>query len=154
MRFIFIDKIDSFRKNKFARMLKAVTMSEDYFEEHFPNFPVVPGALILEAFEQGGFLSIVASLDFLRMVRMVSIRNAKFKRFVLPGDLVKIELDVKSILEEQAVVFARGMVGDKEIARAELTFKIFNKEVSDEAKNVLSRLKSLFEILVRNNVRD
>lgn len=135
-------------------MLKAVTMSEDYFEDHFPNFPVVPGALILEAFEQGGFLSVAASLDFLRMVRMVSIRDAKFKRFALPGDLLKLEFEVKSIGQEEAVLLAKAAVGENEIARAELIFKIFETKVSDSARNVLFRLKSLFEILVGNNIKN
>ena len=65
MRFILFDRIVELKKGHGAVLLKNVSQCEDYFTDHFPGFPVVPGSIILGSFEQGSEILLGASCDFL-----------------------------------------------------------------------------------------
>lgn len=88
MRFIFVDRILQIEKGKRALMIKNISSSEDYFSLHYPDFPVMPGALMLEALKQASIFFITYSLDFRAYARLAKVKNAKLRRIVEPVEKV------------------------------------------------------------------
>lgn len=94
MRFLMIDRIESVVPGVGAQGWKNAAMSEDYFEWHFPERPIVPGMLVLEAFAQlAGWYVAVAS-DFERWFLLDRVRAARYYAFAGPGDRIDLRLEV------------------------------------------------------------
>ena len=89
MRFLFIDKILELEKGNRAIMVKNVSSSEDYFTHHFPDFPVMPGALMLEAADQAAGLLISYSIDFEGLAALKRVSNAKFRGILTSVGVLK-----------------------------------------------------------------
>ena len=143
--FLLIDKILDFKKHDFLRAQKNVSNNEPCFQGHFPDYPVFPGVLILEAMAQA-----TALLDFKSNNRdrenllyyFVGIDKARFKKPVFPGDIMII--DVNLIQSKKDVYkFARSyIVTDKNLKKAILLIdKISGPEDQEMEKYLLSNLK-------------
>ena len=113
MRFLFIDRILEYRKGESAVGSKDVTMSEDFLEEHFPRFPVMPGVLQVEAISQLASWLIFVSNDFKVKGVLSELGTIKFKDFVKPGDQMVVEVSFKSLDSEGATFKAQVKVNDK-----------------------------------------
>ena len=96
--FLLVDRILELEPHKRIVGIKNVTMNEPFFVGHFPNFPVMPGVLIIEAMAQtGGVLALRDESDYAdRLVLFAAIERAKFRRPVVPGDQMRMELEVLS----------------------------------------------------------
>ena len=96
--FLLVDRIVELEPHKRIVGIKNVTMNEPFFVGHFPNFPVMPGVLIIEAMAQtGGVLALRDESDYAdRLVLFAAIERAKFRRPVVPGDQMRMELEVLS----------------------------------------------------------
>lgn len=94
--FLLVDRVVKFECNRRAVGLKNVTINEPYFQGHFPGRPVFPGVLILEALAQlGGVLAIrSSSVDGALIVYLTGIDKAKFRKPVIPGDQIRLEVEV------------------------------------------------------------
>lgn len=93
MRFLLVDRIDQVDPGQSIRGAKNAAMSEDYFEWHFPERPIVPGVLILEACAQlAGWLE-AASSDFERWFLLDTVTSARYYDFAVPGDRIELELE-------------------------------------------------------------
>ncbi len=101
MRFLLIDKITSWEPGKSATAVKNVALSEDFFEEHFPGRPIMPGTLILEGMAQlGGLLleETIRNPDSRPVKAVLSIvEKAKFRSPVRPGDQLEYSVSVLSV---------------------------------------------------------
>lgn len=93
MRCLLIDKIIAFEKGQRITGIKNVTMSENFLQDHFPGFPVMPGVLQLEAVLQLASWLVFATTDFMHKVRLESLKSIKFKEFIVPGDQMHIDLE-------------------------------------------------------------
>ena len=125
MRCLLIDKIISYEKGKRITGIKNVTMSENFLQDHFPGFPVMPGMLQLEAVLQLASWLMFVTTDFTRKLNLVSIKSIKFKEFIVPGDQICLDLDLASYDDKQAVCNARVSVKDKlktEIRQIQLSY--------------------------------
>lgn len=92
MRFLLVDRIRDLDAGRRIAGAKLAAMSEDYFEWHFPERPIVPGMLILESMVQlAGWLE-AASSDFERWILLERVRSARYYHFAGPGDVLEIEL--------------------------------------------------------------
>jgi 3-hydroxyacyl-[acyl-carrier-protein] dehydratase len=94
--FLMIDKIRSIEFDKRAIGIKSVTANEPHFEGHFPNRPVMPGVLIIEAMAQTAGCLVVATLGEEsegKLVYFMTVDNARFRKPVVPGD--QLEIDVQ-----------------------------------------------------------
>lgn len=94
--FLLIDRIVEIERKKRIVAIKNVTINEPFFQGHFPEIPVMPGVLMVEAIAQAGgtlLLPEVADRDSMLMV-FTSIERAKFRRPVVPGDQLRIEINV------------------------------------------------------------
>ena len=90
MRFLLVDRILRLEHGKEAVVLKNVSNSEDFFADHFPGRPVMPGCLILESCDQAARLLLASNSDFRRLPRLELVANGKFRYFVQPGDSLHI----------------------------------------------------------------
>lgn len=127
--FLLVDRITGGEPGVWAEGIKCVTMNEPFFTGHFPGHPVMPGVLILEALAQVG-ASAVLSLPEHRgkLVLFGGVKNARFKRQVVPGDV--LELRCELIQQRGSVGFGKAVarVDGKSAAQAELTFAIADRE--------------------------
>ncbi len=137
MRWSFLDRIDELLPGKHALGRKGVASSEDYFADHFPGFPVLPGVIQIEALAQlsGKLIEVtVFQQDQLWTWPILSIvRRAKFRRFVRPGDNLILESQFKELREESAICRVKSSVEGRTCCDAELLF-VFSPEGLDTSK--------------------
>jgi 3-hydroxyacyl-[acyl-carrier-protein] dehydratase len=109
--FLLIDRVVQFEHNKSLVALKNVTINEPFFIGHFPDQPVMPGVLIIEALAQASGLIILKSDPTMthkeNLFLLVGIDNARFKRMVIPGD--QLQLSVELIRQKQGIYKFRGI---------------------------------------------
>jgi 3-hydroxyacyl-[acyl-carrier-protein] dehydratase len=113
VRYILLDRITELRPPEMARGLKCVSLSDDIFADHFPGFPVLPGALILESLAQLAGVLLEATMrergrhDLHALLTMAD--RAKFRQVVRPGDRLELEARVERVTEDggQAQAWAR-----------------------------------------------
>ena len=95
--FLLIDKVINIQANIKATGIKNVTINEPYFEGHFPISPVVPGVLQVESLAQTAAVLVGKSLDIKNantLVYLTTVENAKFRRLVVPGDIMNLKVSV------------------------------------------------------------
>lgn len=123
--FLLIDTIEELEPGKRALGKKCVSMGEPYFGGHFPENPVMPGVLIIEALAQVGA---VAMLDLPEMkgktAYFAGIDKARFRKKVVPGDVLMLETEIVKVKGPIGVGKAQAFVEGKKVAEAELTFAI------------------------------
>lgn len=123
--FLLIDTIEELEPGKRAVGKKCVSYNEPYFSGHFPDEPVMPGVLIVEAMAQAGAVAILSRPENKgKTAYFAGISSAKFKQKVLPGDVLTLELEI--IKEKGPIGVGKGTakVNGKLAASAELTFAI------------------------------
>jgi 3-hydroxyacyl-[acyl-carrier-protein] dehydratase len=146
MRYFLIDKVTELVVGERVRGVKNVTLTDEVLHDHFPDHPVMPGALILEAASQlAGFLLETTwnrAGEPLRRALLVQIDLAKFHDFAGPGDQLDIAVKLDSLRESAAQVTATVMVGSGRIAQAGLTFmlKVIDSERIHEQRRYLYKL--------------
>jgi 3-hydroxyacyl-[acyl-carrier-protein] dehydratase len=94
--FLLIDRVVEMERKKRIVAIKNVTINEPHFQGHFPNYPIMPGVLMVEAIAQAGGALLLTEIPDREQKLMVftSIENARFRRPVLPGDQLRIEVTV------------------------------------------------------------
>ena len=98
--FLLIDKVTDIVKNESATGVKNVTVNEPYFLGHFPSSSVVPGVLQVESMAQTAAVLVAKSLNFSEsnaLVLLTTIDNAKFRKPVVPGDVMSLAISVKKM---------------------------------------------------------
>jgi len=123
--FLLVDKIVHLEKGKKAIGLKNVTMNENFFQGHFPGRPVMPGVLIVESMAQvGGVLMLACPEHRGKLAFFMAANNIKFRKTVLPGDQLIIEVVVGKVRSKTGIVNAKAFVDDKLVAEGELMFAL------------------------------
>lgn len=122
--FLLLDKVESIDGNKIVAK-KNVTMNEYFFQGHYPNEPVMPGVLIVEAMAQAGAVAILSKDEFRGKTPFFGgINNAKFRKMVKPGDTLILEVELLKIRSMAGMGKGIAYVDGKKVAEAELTFII------------------------------
>jgi 3-hydroxyacyl-[acyl-carrier-protein] dehydratase len=125
---LLVDRIVEFEAGKMAKGIKNVTVNEPFFLGHFPDHPIMPGVLIIEAMAQvGGILAFKSANVENKVVYFMGIDKARFRRPVLPGDTLQITVEVKKIRGAIWCFKASASVGDSVAADAELMATIMDK---------------------------
>ena len=109
--------------------LKNVTANEPFFQGHFPDFPIMPGVLIVEAMAQTGGLLLKGELgdDDSKLAVFMGIREAKFRRPVVPGDSMRLELELTGKKFNTYSMNGKAVVDGKAVAQAEITVAVIDK---------------------------
>jgi len=122
--FLMVDRVVSCDVGKSIVAIKNVTINEPFFVGHFPHYPVMPGVMIIEALAQAaGILSFRTQgrkLDGNSLYFFVGINNARFKKPVLPGDVLELHVQITRIARGISWYAAVARVSDKLVAEAEL----------------------------------
>lgn len=129
--FLLVDRVTEIEPNKKAVGLKNVTFNEPFFQGHFPDNPIMPGVLVIEAMAQvSGILAMHKGAKG-SSVYFMSIDNAKFRKPVVPGDQLRFEV---SVLQKRKNVWkfaAQTFVDDKVVAEAEFKAMITEEELGN-----------------------
>ena len=127
--FLLIDRVVELERMKRIVALKNVTINEPFFQGHFPEKPIMPGVLIVEAIAQAGgllLLTEVPNRDEMLMV-FTGIERARFRRPVIPGDQLRIEVEVKAWRVRAVRMEGTAYVGDKRVAEATVTCQLVDR---------------------------
>lgn len=127
MRFILLDKITSIQSGASIEAVKALSLAEEYLQDHFPRFPVMPGVLMVEAMYQASAWLIRYSEDFAHTgVILQQARNVKFSDFVEPGQLLHVRAQIIKQDDQITTLKTQGSVGDSVAVSARLHLERFN----------------------------
>ncbi|MCK4536069.1 MAG: 3-hydroxyacyl-ACP dehydratase FabZ [Desulfuromonadales bacterium] len=120
--FLLVDRITDFEEGKSIVGVKNVTINEPFFQGHFPGHPIMPGVLILEAMAQVGGVFAQLSKDVKKdeVPYFVGINKARFRKPVLPGDVLRLELNLLKLRRGIYSFTGKAFVEDKLVAEAEL----------------------------------
>ena len=123
--FLLIDTIEDLVPGVKATGKKCITYNEPQFAGHFPQEPVMPGVLIVEAMAQAGAVAILSMDEFKgKTAYFGGIKNAKFKKKVVPGDVLRLEVSIEKLKRNAGIGVGTAYVGDKVAAQAEIIFMI------------------------------
>lgn len=123
--FLLIDKIEEVIPGEKAIGYKNVTYNEYFFRGHFPNEPVMPGVLIIEALAQTGAVAVL-SLEELKgkIAYFGGIKNARFREKVVPGDVLRLEVEIIERRGPIGIGKGKATVNGKAVTTCEITFVI------------------------------
>ena len=124
--FLLVDRILELEPAKRIVGLKNVTINEQFFQGHFPGAPVMPGVLIIEAMAQVAGVMIYRDLPGKekKLIYFTGIENAKFRRPVVPGDQLRIEMEMLNRRSNFGKMQGRATVDGKLVAEAVVLFAI------------------------------
>ncbi len=123
--FLLVDRIIDYEPGVRAVGLKNVTINEPHFQGHFPNLPIMPGALIIESMAQvGGIVCGQLPVALGKTPLLVGVSKARFRRQVIPGDQLVITADQLRVKKHFGFMQAKAEVAGEIVAEAELMFSI------------------------------
>jgi 3-hydroxyacyl-[acyl-carrier-protein] dehydratase len=128
--FLMVDAIEEMEKVKRIVGIKNVTINESHFQGHFPGAPIMPGVLIIEAMAQTGGLLLLLEIPERdnKLVYFVAIDNARFRRPVVPGDQLKLEMTVISWRGDFCKLDGKATVNGELAAEATLMCKMVDRD--------------------------
>ena len=126
--FLLVDRIEELEPERIVGV-KNVTANEPFFAGHFPDFPVMPGVLIVEAMAQVAGVLVLKDMPERRnkLVLLASVDGAKFRKPVRPGDQLRIEMKVGKRKETVAKMFGTASVNGAVVAEAEMLCKLADR---------------------------
>ncbi|MBS0383109.1 MAG: 3-hydroxyacyl-ACP dehydratase FabZ [Proteobacteria bacterium] len=122
--FLLVDRVVALTPGKDIVAIKNVTLNEPFFTGHFPGHPVMPGVLIIEALAQTSGLLIGLSGTQAgkedRIFYLAKVDDARFLKPVVPGDQLRLEVQMKRLIRSMGIFTARAVVDGKDVATCEL----------------------------------
>ena len=103
-------------------------MNEHFFSGHFPQSPIMPGVLILEALAQTGGILVHQKLMTDKIAVLLTVNNAKFRKPVIPGDVLYLHIVGVHVSYKGGKVAAKAMVNDQVVVEAEIGFALVDRE--------------------------
>ena len=159
MRFCLTDRIAELEPGARIVTLKSLSMAEEYLADHFPNFPVMPGVLMLEAMTQASAWLVRVTDNFAHsMVVLKSARNVKYGRFIEPGQTLYVTSQLVKQNGNETTFKARGVVNGIVAVSARLVLRSYNwadlaPERSEADQVTIAHLRELFNTLYRPEPR-
>jgi 3-hydroxyacyl-[acyl-carrier-protein] dehydratase len=121
--FLLVDRIDELEPGVRAVGIKNVTQNEPFFQGHFPDYPVMPGVLIIEALAQVGAIGVMAGGEHAnKLALFAGIDGVRFRRQVVPGDVLSMEVEIERLKGRVGRGTGRAAVGEERVCEARLMF--------------------------------
>lgn len=138
--FLLVDRIIDYEPGRRVTGIKNVTLNEPFFEGHFPGAPVMPGVLIVEAMAQTAGVLMLASLPDResKLVFFTGIDEAKFRRPVVPGDQLRLELTVLRLRPRYIKLRGEAYVEDNLVAEALISSSLVERSVVERSEQINS----------------
>jgi 3-hydroxyacyl-[acyl-carrier-protein] dehydratase len=155
MRYSLIDRITELVPGERVRAVKNVSLSEEYLQDHFPKFPVLPGVFMLEALTQASAWLVRATDDFAHsMVVLKEARNVKYANFLAPGETLAVYAEIVKHEERETKLKVEGSVAGQVKVTGRLTLRRYN--LADETPSraeidryVTLQMRKLYAVLAR-----
>ncbi|ACK42102.1 MULTISPECIES: 3-hydroxyacyl-ACP dehydratase FabZ [Dictyoglomus] len=127
--FLFVDKVIEYKEGESLKAVKNVSYNDYFFIGHFPQRPVMPGVLMVEALAQASGLLLYLTYGEGKdpnsfMAYLAGINNFKFRRNVFPGDVLILEVKIKQTLRNIYKLDTKAFVDDKLVAEGEITIAL------------------------------
>jgi 3-hydroxyacyl-[acyl-carrier-protein] dehydratase len=134
--FLLIDRVIDITRKERIVALKNVTVNEPFFAGHFPGFPIMPGVLMVEAIAQAGGALLLTEIEDREQNLMVfsGIERARFRRPVIPGDQLRIEVQVLAWRRNAVRMEGKIYVGDKRVCEATVSCRLVPRSAPDAAE--------------------
>jgi 3-hydroxyacyl-[acyl-carrier-protein] dehydratase len=127
--FLLVDRVVELELGKRIVGLKHVSMSDAYLQGHFPNYPVMPGVLMVEALAQTGAVLVMQDpANAGKLLLFARIDNCRFRQQVRPGDTLRLEVEVTSFRSPIGKAHGRALVGASLACEADITFALGTAE--------------------------
>ena len=129
-----VDKIVHLELDKKVVGVKSVTLNEPYFQGHFPGQPIMPGVLIIEAMAQTGGVLLLNSFanPEEKLVLFMQINNAKFRKPVVPGDQLYLEVELTQKKSKIIMMSGKAFVNDNLVAEADFMAGVVDREKQEK----------------------
>ena len=127
--FLLVDRIEELEAERVVG-IKNITNTEPFFTGHFPDFPVMPGVLIIEAMAQTAGVLVLKSIPdrHSKLVLLVAVENARFRKPVVPGDVLRMEMKVLKRKATVAKMAGLATVNGAVVAEVEVMCKLADKD--------------------------
>ncbi|MBR5386738.1 MAG: 3-hydroxyacyl-ACP dehydratase FabZ [Clostridiales bacterium] len=123
--FLLIDKVEDYVPGEYCIAIKNVTYDESFFRGHFPEYPIMPGVLMVEALAQTGAVAILSQEEFKGKIAVFAgIDKCKFRRQVVPGDTIRFETKITQVRGPMGVGEAVATVDGQVAVQCTLKFAI------------------------------
>ena len=124
--FLLLDRIVEIRRRERIVAIKNVSINEPFFQGHFPQYPIMPGVLVVEAMAQAGAVLLLSELEDRagKLMLFTGIERARFRKPVLPGDQLRLEVGVLAFRRTACKMEGRAYVGEKLASEAVLTSQL------------------------------
>jgi len=127
--FLLVDRIIELDEGKRAVGIKNVSINDSFFQGHFPEHPIMPGVLIIEALAQVGTVAILKMPEYAGYLGLFAgLDEVKFKRQVIPGDQLRLEVELIKLRKSFGVAKGRAYVGEELAAEGTLKFFLERKK--------------------------
>ena len=121
--FLLVDRIEEVEPGVRAVGIKNVTQNEPFFERHFPDYPVMPGVLLVEAMAQVGAVGVMAKEEFRgKLALFAGIDGVRFRRQVIPGDVLRMEVEISRLRGTAGRGRGSATVDGERVCEADLMF--------------------------------
>jgi 3-hydroxyacyl-[acyl-carrier-protein] dehydratase len=131
--FLLIDKVIEMERYKRIVVIKNVSINESFFQGHFPGKPIMPGVLILESMAQAGGLLLLQEIPDRdqKLLYLASMNDVKFRRPVVPGDRLRVEVDIVAWKGDLCKIRAKAFVEEKLATEATLMCVMVDRDRTD-----------------------
>jgi 3-hydroxyacyl-[acyl-carrier-protein] dehydratase len=126
--FLLVDRVEKVEPGVRAVGIKNVTQNEPFFQGHFPDYPVMPGVLIVEALAQVGAVGVMTLEEFQgKLALFAGIDGVRFRRQVIPGDVLRMEVEISRLKGRVGRGKGSATVNGERVCEAELMFAFADK---------------------------
>ncbi len=153
MHYCFIDRINKIDWGKSIEVVRATTLAEPYYASHFEGFPVLPGALQIEAMAQACGALIEICSDYKTFSLLLQVEKVQFRQLVHPGDVLHITAALESDHEESSLFNCQINVGQTLVSRGHLiTGKVHDHDREGAFRATMAGLEEFYRFPLRNTV--
>ena len=123
--FLMIDRVIELSEDgKRAVAIKTVSGNEPFFQGHFPDYPIMPGVLIVEALAQASGAALLHQLGADKLAVLTGLDGFRFRRPVVPGDVLRLEVELLRLRGPIGRIHGRALVGDELVTEGQITFAL------------------------------